>query len=101
MDIDYEKYKALLAKQKINIHLGRDWVADNDKLSFTSPLLLKSSTKPKELLKFLKNSNSLDVNIVNRKPKQFRVHYSGTIKNDKGDVLNFIDVDNGFCVNLG
>jgi hypothetical protein len=97
----YEKFKKLVAKQKITIHLGINWIADKDKVSFTSPLLQKTDTTLKKLMSFLKDSNSLEVTITNKKPENWRVYYSGTIKNEHGDVLEFENVDNGFCVNMG
>ena len=97
----YDKFRNLLAKQNITIHLGLNWIADKDKVPFISPLLTNAIADPKKLLKFLKDSNTLEVTLTNKKPENWRVYYSGTIKNENGDIIKFENVDNGFCVNIG
>lgn len=102
LDIDNlrEQLKQLLNKQEINIYIGMDRVSERDKTNFTYPLLLES-VRPKQILRFLKNSNKLWVDITNRRVEKFRVYYSGTIKNEREEVIEFKDVDNNFCVNAG
>lgn len=96
-----EKFNELLYKKKIIIDIRPSWVAEKDNFNFIHPLLLQSNMDPHKLLKFLKHSNTLEVKITSKKPIEYRVYYSGTITNDHGDIIEFKDVDNRFCINIG
>ena len=102
MDFDKfnEQYSKLMDKQQIEIHIGGAYVPDNLKKSFMSDLLRKPNTQ-QAILNFLKKSTKLIVKVVNRVPLKFVVYYSGTIENEHGYILEFKDIDNGYCVNPG
>ena len=95
-----ELLSILVADKKVKVDIGMNWVPDNDIFNFVYPLLAKSDSE-ENILKFLKQSTSLNVKITNRKPQSWRVYYSGVIENGVGIKKEFKEVDNGYVVNIG
>jgi hypothetical protein len=54
----------------------------------------------KDALEFLKRSEKIEVSAQPRVVNQWEVEYSGHVKNDKGEGIEFKDVNNGLAVNL-
>jgi len=53
------------------------------------------------LKSFLNKNTSLKVIVTNRFARNWNVYYSGTIENERGEKIEFKDIDNGLCVNAG
>jgi hypothetical protein len=95
-------------KGMIKIDCMGDIVSKKYKVGFIRPLLDASVGRDhtgyiniKKILNFIKNTDNINVNVINRKSKNYRVFYTGTIENSEGEVLEFTDVDNNMAVGIG
>lgn len=69
-------------------------------LQFIRPIFY-GLTKPKEVLAFLKDSDSVTIKAFPKVVNKWRVEYEGTVGNGSDISFDFKNVDNGLAVNLG
>ena len=99
-DFDFVKNKLsnLVGLGNVLVHTQGGFVDQRYKVDFVYPLL---SSKIKESVSFLRKSKTINVKVVSKLVKDYRVYYSGYITNDLGDSLDFKEIDNNFCINIG
>ena len=97
----YQILEEMNAENNIKINIC-DYVPPELKVRFVKPFLFDISKEKSynEILRFLKNSKSIHVDISGRKAVKWDVVYDGIIENDKGIRYTFRDISNGLCVNM-
>lgn len=94
-----KELERLLKNQGIEVraHAG---VPEDKLIKFTRPIFT-TYRDPKAALEFLKDSNYIEVFASPTVVNKWDVEYSGTVKNNTGDTLEFSGVDNGLAVMHG
>jgi len=95
----------LLEKETLTIYCFGDYVNQDKKLAFISPLLLQNINNSQELKQLNSKLNSVErlhCQIKDRRPEKWSVYYSGVfIDQNQETIASFNDVNNGFAVRLG
>ena len=74
-------------------------VPEHFKMKFALPAFTTQDDL-KSALKFIDDSEEIEINAQPKVVNKWQVEYSGTITNDKGDTLEFKNVNNGLAVNI-
>jgi hypothetical protein len=74
-------------------------VPEHLKIKFVRPIF-SDQTDKKAALAFLIRSNSIEVNSQPTVVNKWQVEYSGTVENDKGEVIKFEKINNGLAVQV-
>lgn len=93
----------ILDNGQLSIHAHAS-VPDRLKIQFVEPCLFNndySSQSFKSVFDFLKDSESLTCESQPTIKNKFDVEYNGTCQNDKGEIIEFSEVNNGLAVNIG